>query len=129
VFLNYPITRTEIKMTIQEIQEYSLTKTGAYEDHPFGPEPTVIKVATKIFAIIGVDSISLKCEPFTADHLRQMYLAVKPGYHLNKQHWNSISIDGTVPNDELKWMVDHSYELVSKSLNKVLKKQINSSDI
>ena len=116
-------------MIIQEIQQYSLTKIGAYEDHPFGPEPTVIKVSTKMFAIIGADSISLKCEPFTADHLRQMYPAVKPGYHLNKQHWNSISIDSTVPNDELKWMVDHSYELVFKSLNKIEKEKISSFDI
>jgi len=58
-----------------------------------------------------------------------MYPAVKPGYHLNKQHWNSISIDGTVPNDELKWMVDHSYELVFKSLSKIEKGKISSFDI
>ena len=65
--------------------------------------------------------ISLICEPFTADHLKQLYPAVRPGYHLNKQHWNTITLNGTVPDDELLWMVDHSYALVYKSLSKVEK--------
>jgi len=100
------------------IQDYCLTKNGAYEDRPFGPEPAVIKVGSKLFAIINNNSISLKCEPFTVDHLRQLYPAVKPGYHLNKEHWNTVTLNGTVPDDELRWMVDHSYELIFWGLNK-----------
>jgi len=100
------------------IQEYCLTKNGAYDDPPFGAEPIAIKIGSKMFAIISDNSISLKCEPFTADHLRHIYPAVKPGYHLNKAHWNTVTLNSTVPDDELRWMVDHSYELVFKSLNK-----------
>lgn len=100
------------------MQEYCLSKNGAYEDRPFGIEPAVIKVGSKLFAIISNNSISLKCEPFTADHLRYIYPAVKPAYHLNKEHWNTVTLNDTVPDDELKWMLDHSYEFVFNGLNK-----------
>lgn len=102
--------------------QYCLSLKGAREDYPFGPEPLVIKVGGKMFALIGADaeniSLSLKCDPDMADMLRGQYDAVRPGYHMNKRHWNTVSVDGSVPDDELKWMIDHSYALVVKSLRK-----------
>jgi predicted DNA-binding protein (MmcQ/YjbR family) len=108
-------------MNIQQILQYCLTKKGTLEEYPFGPETTVIKVGSKIFAIFSKGRVSLKCDPFNADLLRMQYFAVTPGYHLNKEHWNTVLINDTVPDDEIKWMVDHSYDLVSKSLTKAEK--------
>lgn len=105
-----------------DVVKYCLTKNGAYEDYPFGPEPLVIKVGSKIFALISKKGdknyISLKCDPFVAQSLRQQYPSITPGYHLNKQHWNTVLLDGTVPDNEIKWLIDHSYDLVFKTLSK-----------
>lgn len=116
-------------MDLHTILQYCLTKPGAYEDHPFGPEPTVIKTASKMFALIsqkaGKTSLSLKCDPFLAQNLRQQYTAVTPGYHLNKEHWNTVLLDGSVPAAELYWMIDHSHALIIKSLTKAEKASLN----
>ena len=110
-------------MDYKALLEFTLKKSGAFEDFPFGPEPTVVKVGSKMFAIFNVKEgkcyLSLKCDPFIAETLRQQYPSVKAGYHLNKQHWNTVTIDGSVPDSELVWMVDHSYDLVFKTLNKI----------
>ena len=78
-------------MNFKNIIEYCLSKQGSLEDYPFGPEPTVIKVSSKMFALISVKdkhvNISLKCDPMLAQSLRQQYESIKPGYHLNKEHW------------------------------------------
>lgn len=115
-------------MNINEMLNYCLAKPGAFEDYPFGPDATVVKVASKMFALLSVrsgkPSISLKCDPFLAQSLRQKFADVKPGYHLNKQHWNTVYTDETLPEEELLWMIDHSYELVIKSLAKAEKKMI-----
>lgn len=100
---------------------WCLDKHGAWEDFPFGPSPSVLKVGSKMFALIGGSetvSLSLKCDPDTAELLRQEFEAVKPGYHLNKRHWNTVVLDGTVPEKDVRWMIDHSYALVVKSLPK-----------
>jgi predicted DNA-binding protein (MmcQ/YjbR family) len=111
-----------------DVLKYCLSKKGAYEDFPFGPEPITVKVGSKMFALISNRSdkifISLKCDPFVAQSLREQYLSITSGYHLNKQHWNTIAIDGTIPKQELIWMIDHSYDLVFKSLTKSEKKNI-----
>jgi len=103
----------------KDIIHYSLSKKGAFEDYPFGSDVLVIKVGSKIFALIsergGKLNISLKCDPFLADTLRQQYPSVTPGYHLNKKHWNTIEVNDSIPIDELYWMIDHSYDLVFKS--------------
>jgi predicted DNA-binding protein (MmcQ/YjbR family) len=116
-------------MKTSDIVKYCVSKKGAFEDHPFGPEPLVIKVASKLFAVIsGTDnkgSVSLKCDPFLAQSLREQYPAVTPGYHLNKAHWNTVALDGSVPEQELLWMVDHSYELVYKSLSRAEKEALS----
>lgn len=111
-------------MEIKEVIAYCLSKPEANEDYPFGPEPSVIKVGNKTFAILTLKSskgyISLKCDPFIAETLRQQYPSVQPGYHLNKQHWNTVKLDGSVPDSEILWMVNHSYDLVKrKGLKKI----------
>lgn len=109
-------------MDLEKLIKYCLSQKGASEDYPFGPEPLVMKIASKMFSLIsekdGKIHISLKCDPFIAQSLRQQYPAIKPGYHLNKEHWNTVIIDGTIPDKELKWMIQHSYDMVIKTLIK-----------
>lgn len=105
-----------------ELHAYVLSRFGAVEEFPFGPDVRVFKVMGKMFALIPVDehdnTISLKCDPVLAQLQRQTYTAVQPGYHLNKQHWNTVTVDGTIPDVEIFEMIDHSYELVVRSLKK-----------
>jgi predicted DNA-binding protein (MmcQ/YjbR family) len=100
------------------------------EEQPFGPNVDVYKVAGKMFAIVSPDetppSVSLKCDPTLALELREEYPAVTPGYHLNKTHWNTVALDGTVPDHELKKMMTHSYERVIESLPKTQRERIAS---
>ncbi len=107
-------------MNRDELRAYCLSKAAAAEDFPFGDDPAVMKVMGKVFALLplGGTTISLKCDPTWATILRETYPAVTPGYHLNKKHWNSIALDGSVPDDEIRDMVDHSYELVVKGLTR-----------
>jgi predicted DNA-binding protein (MmcQ/YjbR family) len=116
-----------------EIKEYCLSKKGAYEDYPFGPEALVMKVESKIFAIIsdkqGKISISLKCDPILAQNLRYQYKAVTPGYHLNKEHWNTVFLDGSIPDSEIFWMIDHSYEIVVNRLTREERSKICAIDL
>lgn len=104
------------------LREHCMQKPGVTEEFPFGDDAAVFKVLGKMFALIPVKaepvSISLKCDPTWAQMLRQTYAAVKPGYHMNKQHWNTVTVDGTIPDDEIIEMVDHSYALVVKKLKK-----------
>lgn len=115
-------------MTMQQLLDYCLTKKGAVLDHPFGPEPDVMKAGGKMFALLSGGSegeaVSLKCDPFIAEMLRGQYEAVKPGYHLNKKHWNTVTLDGSIPENELREMVDQSYELVVLSLPKAEREKL-----
>jgi len=116
-------------MNLKTVTEYCLSKPGAREDYPFGPDPLVMKVGSKMFALLAVwpdgrEQISLKCDPFLAESLRQQHKSVIPGYHLNKTHWNTVFLDGTIPDGDILSMVDHSYELVFKSLKKAEKESI-----
>lgn len=108
-------------MEALEASARCLAKPGAREDYPFGEEVAVFKVADKMFALL-LDAdparLTLKCDPHLAEALRDRYDAVSPGYHMNKRHWNTIDLDGTVPDDELTEMIDHSYELVAGALTK-----------
>lgn len=98
------------------VEEYCLSLPGAIEDYPFGETAAVFKVGGKMFALTspagGPTSINLKCEPTLAIQLRQTYPAITPGYHMNKVHWNTVALDGTVPEDQIRKMIDHSYGLV-----------------
>lgn len=105
-------------MNFETIRDYCLTKPGATESLPFGPDTLVFKVKGKIFLLMGLDedplSFNVKCNPERAEELREQYDCVQPGYHMNKKHWNTIVIDGSVSNKLLKEWIDHSYELVAK---------------
>lgn len=109
-------------MNLQTAAEYCLKKSAVWEDHPFGPEVSVMKVASKMFALFshreGRDNLSLKCEPELAEVLRRQYTSVTPGYYLNKRHWNTLILDGTIPEQEIKEWIDLSYQLVVKSLTR-----------
>jgi predicted DNA-binding protein (MmcQ/YjbR family) len=95
-------------------------KPGSAEDYPFGDEVAVFKVAGRMFALVTLGpppgSVSLKCDPGRAAALRDRYAAITPGYHLNKRHWNTVALDGSVPDEELLDLIDHSYELVVAGL-------------
>src|SRR5256885_15496833 len=110
-------------MDLAKFREYCLSKPRATEGTPFGPDTLVFKVGGKIFAIASLDDVparaNLKCDPDLALELRDGYEQVRPGYHMNKKHWNTIEIEGGIPDAELRKMIDHSYELVAASLPKV----------
>lgn len=107
-------------MDIEFFREYCLKKPGTEESTPFGPDVLVLKVMGKMFALCSIDqfeSINLKCNPETAVELRSAYLAVEPGFHMNKKHWNTVYLDRDMDDKEvLKW-IDHSYALVVESLS------------
>ena len=109
-------------MDLAEFREYCLTKPGAREETPFGSDVLVFKVGGKMFALAALDevptTVNLKCDPDLALDLRDRYEQVRPGYHMNKKHWNTVEIDTGIPDVELRKMIDHSYELVVKSLPK-----------
>lgn len=97
-------------------------KPGSAEDYPFGDGVAVFKVAGRMFALVTLGeepgSVSLKCDPHLAGDLRARYAAITAGYHLNKRHWNTVELDGSVPEDELLDLIDHSYELVTARLTR-----------
>lgn len=111
------------------IIEYCLKKKGATQEHPFGPTPLVIKVADKMFALIFEETgkvvrLNLKCDPIIAENLREQHESVQPGFHMNKKHWNSIMIDGSLSESDVFDMIDHSYDMVVKKLPKSLREAI-----
>ena len=110
-------------MDLGEFREYCLTKPRASEETPFGPDVLVFKVGGKMFALAALDevptTVNLKCDPDLALDLRDRYEQVRSGYHMNKKHWNTVEIASGVPDVELRKMIDHSYELVTKSLPKL----------
>lgn len=109
-------------MDFQYIKNYCLNKKGVKETYPFDNITTVFKIGTKMFALTNGNndplSISLKCDPFLSQDLRREYKAIKPGYHLNKTHWITVEIDGSVASEKILWLINLSYELVYRSLNK-----------
>ena len=104
-------------------RDYLLAHPEAAEDFPFGPDVAVFKISGKMFATLGYQEgaaqINLKCDPQEALFLRDMFEAVRPGYHMNKTHWNTVILDGSVPLVELERMMDRSYGLVVKGMKKV----------
>ena len=107
-------------MRAAQLHDYCLALPGSAETFPFGPETSVFKVAGKIFALSRLAQrplqVSVKCEPLLAERLRDAHPAVLPGYHLNKRHWNTVTIDGSIPDRMLKDMVEDSYDLVVSGL-------------
>jgi len=107
-------------MDLDDIREYCLSKPASEETLPFGPDVLVFKVAGKIFLLLPLDTEELqfnaKCDPEEAEELRERYPNVQPGYHMNKKHWNTITVDGSVSSALLKQWIDQSYDLVVKTL-------------
>ena len=107
-------------MNPAELRDHCLSLTGAEETFPFGAETSVFKVAGKMFALsqLGAESlrVSLKCEPELAEGLRGAHAAVLPGYDLDKRHWNTVIIDGSLPDDAIRDMIEDSYDLVVSKL-------------
>lgn len=108
-------------MNFKEINNYLLSKQGVTFDYPFDEVVRVYRIANKIFALMvdeEAPSINLKCDPIYALELRSIYESVKAGYHMNKKHWNTVSVGGDVDDELLKELIDHSYELVYNKLPK-----------
>jgi predicted DNA-binding protein (MmcQ/YjbR family) len=104
-------------VNIETLREYCLSKTDVEETLPFGPDTLVFKVNNKIFLLTGLDGqplqFNVKCDPVKAIELREEYSCVQPGYHMNKKHWNTITVDGSVSSKQLKEWIDWSYDLVA----------------
>jgi predicted DNA-binding protein (MmcQ/YjbR family) len=109
-------------MHAAELRDHLLSFAGAAETFPFGPNTSVFKVGGKMFALsaLGADqlTVSLKCEPAIAEQLRVLHRAVTPGYHLNKRHWNTVILDGSLPDRMIGDLIEDSYDLVVHSLPK-----------
>lgn len=115
---------------MNSIVSYCLAKKAAKEDYPFGADSLVTKIEGKMFALISLNrdkeplSISLKCDPVIAVNLREQHQAVVPGYHLNKKHWNTVYLGQDLRPEDIRPMIDHSYDLVFKGLTKKQRESI-----
>jgi predicted DNA-binding protein (MmcQ/YjbR family) len=108
-------------VNIEGYREFCLQFKGVTEEFPFDKQTLVYKVMGKMFALTDLDlftSINLKCIPEVGEELRERYLAVQPGYHMNKKHWITVIMDGSIPDRTLKEWIGESYQLVSKTLTK-----------
>lgn len=115
-------------MDIEQLRDYCIAKKGVTEGFPFDSETLVFKVMGKMFALVSLEanplSMNLKCDPENAVALREEYSCVLPGYHMSKTHWNTIIIDGSVPDSLLRDWIDQSYNLVVAGLPKSVRAQI-----
>lgn len=104
------------------LRAYLLDRPGASEDTPFGPDALVYRVGNKMFALVMFKSVplrcNLKCDPLRALELRDEFAAVLPGYHMNKRHWNTVILDGSIPEAVVCALIDHSYALVRQGLSR-----------
>ena len=115
-------------MNLESFREYCLAKPGVEETFPFGEDTLVFKVMGKMFALTGLDSavftINLKCDPERSIELREAHHEIQPGYHMNKQYWNTVNCEGELDERLLLELVDHSYTLVVKSLSKKIQAEL-----
>jgi len=112
-------------MNYKLTEKYLLSKPESRKEFPFGVDVAVFKVKSKMYATLnyknGIANMNLKCDPYRAAALRDVYAAVIPGYHMNKLHWNTVILDNSISQKEIEKMIDHSYALVVKGLKKVEK--------
>lgn len=116
-------------MNIEEFRNFCIQKAGVTEETPFGPDTLVFKVMGKLFALTDLNtfaSINLKCDPELAITLREEYTCVKPGYHMNKKHWNTVIVDHSIADSLLKEWIYHSYNLVAAKLTKKEKEALKN---
>jgi predicted DNA-binding protein (MmcQ/YjbR family) len=115
-------------MNIEDLRDYCISKKAVEETLPFGPDTLVFKVLRKAFLLTGLDNhplqFNLKCDPEKAIALREEYPCVKPGFHMNKKHWNTVVADGSVSDKQLKEWIDHSYDMVVRGLSKSDQKKL-----
>ena len=115
-------------MDIETLRSYCLQKTAVEDGFPFGESTLVFKVAGKMFLLASLSANPLqfnaKCDPDRAIELREQYDAIQPGYHMNKQHWNTIIIDGSLPSSLIRKLIDDSYDLIVQSLPKKLRETL-----
>ena len=115
-------------MSPDELRRFCLAKPGTIEDFPFGDEISVFRVVGRIVAISHLGrlplEVSLKCDPDLARTLRARYPAVRPGYHLNKRHWNTVTLDGSIGRGEIEAMIDDSYDLVVRGLTRKQREEL-----
>ena len=115
-------------MDAAELRRWCLAQSGAVEDFPFGPEHSVFKVGGKMFALSTLErtplEVSAKCEPELALQLRDTYTAIRPGYHLNKRHWNTITLDGSLSDQFVRELIADSYDLVVSALPKRTREEL-----
>lgn len=108
-------------MNIEELHHYATSFSNVEETQPFGPDNIVYKVNSKMFLLLATDAsplqFNVKCNPDLALELREQYSSVLPGYHMNKKHWNTIIVDGSLTSHQLKEFIKHSYELVARIKN------------
>ncbi len=115
-------------MNIEEFREYCIQKPGVTEEFPFDEETLVFKVMGKMFALtnlVGDWNLALKCDPEWAIELREQFPAIRPGYHMNKVHWNTVAMDGSLSQKLIFELIDHSYQLVVAKLPGKLKKELD----
>jgi predicted DNA-binding protein (MmcQ/YjbR family) len=118
-------------MNIEEFREFCIGMKGVTEELPFDENTLVFKVMGKMFALTGMDnfvSVNVKCDPEKAIELREEYNAVKPGYHMNKKHWNTIEVNSDMSDQELRDWVLHSYDLVVEKLPKKTREELKSME-
>ena len=118
-------------MNIEDYRDYCLAKPGATEHTPFGPDTLVFKVGNKMFALTDINtfaSVNLKCDPERAVELREQFDYVLPGYHMNKQLWNTVQIGTGVTDTQLRQWIDDSYDLIVASLPKAVRAALASAD-
>jgi predicted DNA-binding protein (MmcQ/YjbR family) len=113
-------------MNVEELREYCISKKGVTESFPFDEVTLVFKAMNKMFALLSLDgdlSINLKCDPEKAIQLREEFPAVQPGYHMNKKHWNTVNVDASISDQQIKQWIDDSYMLIIKSLPKKVQQE------
>jgi predicted DNA-binding protein (MmcQ/YjbR family) len=122
------IAEEAVPVTFEQVHAYMLSLPGAVEDRPFAPDVPVYKIGGKMFAFASPKSrpprLTLKLAPWHGQQVRDTYEAVYAGYHMNKDHWNTIDLDGTVPHQELLSWIDESYTLVFEALPERIRKQL-----
>ncbi len=120
-------------MDIEQLRAYCLGKRGAYEDFPFDETTLCFRVGGKIFAIVNLAderlSVNLKCEPQYALELRERYEEVRPGWHMNKKHWNTVDFEGRLSDVLLRQLIDHSYEQVMRTLSRAQRAALEEEDL
>ena len=118
-------------MTFDELRDYCLSKPATTESFPFDETTLVFKVSGKVFALSDMEArpmrVSLKCDPERAVELRELHEAIQPAFHMNKQHWNTVTSDGSLRDSFIRELIDHSYERVVAGLPKAVRDNLTAS--